>query len=143
MGTLKRIYDYDPVTGHVGSTNTSDFKNDDPVFQKENILVKDLDLDGHERVRVIDPYDDDQEKVIDLMPGVTLELANGKPVRDKDGILTGTLPPPPPPGVLDHVFMAMVKKGDIDIEEVDDNVLKSLNVSLKFHGKAQVQKARK
>lgn len=53
------------------------------------------------------------------------------------------LPPPPPPPLetTDHVFIAMVKKGEIDITEVDDRVLERLNRSLKHTGKAELKKA--
>lgn len=50
------------------------------------------------------------------------------------------LPPPPPQPltIADHIFVAMVRKGEIDINDVDDSILNPLNDSLRHFGKSEL-----
>lgn len=116
------VYQYDPETGFINATNSSSWDEDHPYLQTPNFLPSE------------EPLKDKDGNMIG--GGWSFTLVNGKPSKDADGNYIVTPPPPyiAPLTVNDHVFIAMVKSGQIDIKDVQADVLSNLNKSLQAAG---------
>lgn len=115
------VYQYDPATGHINATNTSNWDADHPYLQLENQVASETllkDASGNT-----------------VAGGWSFVLEGGVPVKQGDGYAVNPPPPYIPPlTTSDYVFMGMVKNGSIDIKTVDPQVIETLNKSLQAAG---------